>query len=459
MSVHAPPSSVPTHAVVIGGSVAGLTAARVLADHVDRVTVLERDALPAGPTDRRGTPQARHVHALLIRGQRILEGLFPGLTEAVVAAGGETPNMGLDAEWHMLGGVRPRYASALTPLCMSRPLLEAAIRERAVAWPGIAVRGGVAVEGLVAEQGRVTGVRLRDAETGEEEVLRADLVVDASGRGSKAPDWLVALGYSAPRESVITSKAGYATRVYARPAGFDAWRVLYVQPSPPWGRRGAIITPIEGDRWHVTLIGMAGDHPPTDEAGFVAFADSLPVGAVGAAIRMAEPLSPIYGFHRGENRLRHFEALAARPEGFVALGDAVYALNPVYGQGMTLAAIGAETLGAALAAEGIGARGLAARFQAALAGAITGPWQLATGEDLRWPIPENAGLVPPEAQAVQAYIDAVQRLSLVHADVAEAFYRVQHMLDEPGALFRPDIVLRVLAMVAAPAPQPAAQAA
>jgi 2-polyprenyl-6-methoxyphenol hydroxylase-like FAD-dependent oxidoreductase len=280
-------------------------------------------------------------------------------------------------------------------------------------------------------------------------VLDADLVVDASGRDSHAPQWLTALGYPTPEETTISSAPGYATRIYQRPAAFPSDRkVMYVQPTPPDQTRGAIILPLEGDRWHVCLIGMAADYPPTDEAGFLAFARSLPSSIVYDAIKDATPLSPIIGFRRGENRERRYDHLPRYLERFLVLGDAVYAFNPVYGQGMTIATISSLVLDQCLREQheqhgAVSLSGLARRFQTQLAEATAGAWQMSTGEDRRWAALREGSELDPELQLTQRYMEAVIKASLTNANVAETFYRVQQMIDPPTAFFRPDIVLQV----------------
>lgn len=437
------------HAVVIGGSVAGLVAARVLADHAEVVTILERDEPGDDASPRKGVPQGRHVHALLMRGHEIMEGLLPGLTAWMVERGALRPNMGRDAAWYLFGAFRPRYDSGLSPLSSSRPLLELGIRHHVLQNPKITLLTGCELTGYLTDERReqVRGVRFRDS--AGERSLAADLVVDASGRGSRTPRLLEELGLTPPEETVVTSRAAYSTRIYRLPRdpGRD-WQLFYIQPAPGQGTRGGIAAPIEGDRFVVTLIGMAGDHPPKDEEGFLAFADSLPAPGLAAALRGGTPLSPIYTFARAENRLRHYDKLPRYLDGLVALGDAVYALNPVYGQGMTVAAIGAHTLGETIRArttrDGLRKQGLSRHFQRELASVVALPWQMATGEDVRWPIPENEGRVGLGARVLSAYMDMVQRASLHDPVVTETFYRVAQMLDAPTVLFRPGFLLRVL---------------
>ena len=389
------------HAVVIGGGIAGFTAARVLSDHFAHVTVVERDRLPDGPVRRHGVPQARHAHTLLPEGQQILEALFPGLVDELLARGAVAMYEGEQALF--IAGRRqewPRQGLDVW-IAASRPLLETVIYRRMDVHPRIHVLQGYEATGLsVTEDGRrVRGVLLRSRDnvylTRTE--LAADLVVDASGRRSRAPEWLAALGYTPPRETTVDAFTGYASRIYRRPAGFQgSWKSLYVRPHRRTGTRGGIIVPLEGERWHVTLIGVAGDYPPTDEEGFLAFAGSLAVPDLYQAIKESTPLTKPYGYRSTGNRLRRYEALPRYLEGFLVTGDAVYTMNPVYAQGMTLAAMAAQTLQRVLEAQRERAElsGLAKRFQKELWPAVAKEWRRATMEDRRWPGTVTAELAP-----------------------------------------------------------------
>lgn len=439
-------------AVVIGASVAGLCAAAALAEHMDRVIIVERDRIDEDTTFRKGVPQGRHVHALLARGQTNLEKLFPGLVQWCLDQGAAMVNIGDEGHWWLLGGFRPRYLSGVTSLGVSRPLLERGIRTFALQNAKIELRSGLDLVGYLSDEGRsrVLGVRCRESggEGAEREIL-ASLVVDASGRGSRTPRLLEALGLPAPAETVVTSKAGYAScAVRLAPDPDRHWKVCYVQPSVGGGTRGAIIAAMEDDLFMVTLIGMAGDHPPTDEAGFLSFARSLPTPVIAETLERATPVSPIVRFAGAENRLRHYDRLPRTLDGLVALGDAVYALNPVYGQGMTVASMAAlalgEVVGQRRTAEGIRVAGVSAEFQKKLTKVIALPWQMATSEDLRWPIPENQGRVGLADRALSAWVDRVQLASLHDWRVTETFYRVAQMVDGPAALLSPSMVARVL---------------
>ncbi|MFI0816126.1 FAD-dependent oxidoreductase [Streptomyces sp. NPDC021098] len=451
-------------AVVIGASIAGLLAARVLADSFDRVVLIERDDSP-GTGWRRGAPQSRHLHGLMERGRQIMEELYPGLTEQLAAAGAPTTEVLRESRWY-LSGLRVHPASTgLTTLLASRPMLEGAIRERTVRLPGVHLLTGRTVTGLVtAEQeapagaagggrpGRITGVRL--AAPGNSngmdggDVLHASLVVDATGRASRAPDWLVALGHERPAEERVDVDLGYASRTYRRrPRHLDGDLAVVVSTMPGWRGGGAIT--LEGDRWHVTLAGMLGDHPPTDHAGFEAFAATLPVSDVHDIVRDAEPLDdPVPHRFRGSLR-RRYDRIAAPPAGFLVLGDAFTSFNPLYAQGMTVAAQQALVLRDRLRADGPGGPD-PVRFHREVAAVVDIAWQMSTGSDLRYP--GVVGPRTPRSRLVSAYAARAQVAAHRDPEVARTFMRVANLTLPPTALLTPPTLLRVLRSGTHPAP-------
>ena len=440
-------------AVVVGGGIAGMLAARVLAKHFGEVVILERDRYPAQPPNgegnRPGVPQARHLHFLLKRGLSVMEEQFPGFTADLLAAGCPRIDQGKDFRILYRTGWAPHVACGLDIVTFTRPLFEATMRRHLMAHERVTSREEVEVTGLAldATGARVEGVRLhsRANAASAEEVLAADLVVDASGRYSRAPEWLAAAGFPAPPETVVDAMWGYATRLYEPVAGFECdWRTLFLMNRPPDQPRAGIIQWVEGNRWIVTIAGVMEDYPPTDEAGFLDYARSLRSKALYDAIQSARPLSDIWGYRKTENRLRSFEKMARRPERFLALGDSVCAFNPVYAQGMTLASLGVQELDRVLAERAIQSLdGLAGRFQRRLAGIISGSWAMATGEDLRWPA-TRGGEITAKSRFLHWYIDQVIQRIPESAETYRRFQEVNHMLKPAGALFHPAVSLPIL---------------
>ncbi|MDN5918283.1 MAG: FAD-binding monooxygenase [Pseudonocardia sp.] len=428
------------HAVVLGASMAGLLAARVLADRYPRVTVLDRDHLvpdPASP--RRGVPQGAHIHALLARGQQALEELIPGLTEELIGRGAPAGDLLGDSRW-FVGGHRFRRARSGVPvLCASRPLLEDTVRARVSAMSGVDVVARTEVVGFeTAGDGlRVTGVRVRREGRAGDEPVPADLVVDATGRGSRTPRWLGAMGLPVPEEERVTIGLGYATRTYrARPGAIGSDLGIIPAPYPPLGRGGGLAV-IEGDRWIVTLAGVLGDHPPADAAGFEAFARSLPVPDLHDAIAGAEPLDDPVPFRFPASVRRRYERLARFPDRLLVLGDAFCSFNPVYGQGMTVAALEALALRRHLRARPPRPRA----FHRHVARIVDAPWDMVVGGDLAFPGVQ--GRRTAKIRLVDAYLGRLQAAAADDAEVAVAFVRVAGLVDGPGALLHPRIALRV----------------
>lgn len=447
---HRPATHLGTHAIVIGGSITGLLAARVLADVYTRVTVIERDQEPATATHRRGAPQSHHAHVLLARGKAILEVLFPTLLDDLRDGGAIIGDGGTLTVFVTPQGKLPHAQMHHEVIGVSRVVLEWHIRRLVTALPNVAIHYHHDVHALLStpDHTRVTGVQLTTRLSGIAlEKQAADLIVDASGRHSKLPEWLAALGYPAPPEELITSSLGYASRVYARPADFPAtWEAVNITARPPHNPRAAVLLPIEGKRWHVTLGGVAGNHPPTDEAGFLQWARDLPDPSIYEALRVAEPMTPIRGYRTPVNRFRHFERLARWPEGLVALGDSVCAFNPIFGQGMSVSALGAETLAMTLRQQ-VSPRtpGFERRFQTALAHVIRAPWLIATAQDLRW----NEVLLNKRRpnlwmQTLHWYLDQVTACACNDPQTARALLDVLNLLVGPHTLATPRIVARVL---------------
>jgi len=438
-----------SHAVVIGGSIAGLCAARVLSDVFDHVTMLDRDTLPADASERVGVPQGRHVHVLLERGRREIERLFPGFTDTMLAGGAHALDFGWEFAVLRQAGWQSRGRSPYTGLFASRTLLESVLRDRVRRAPRVEVRERTVVTGFVGDAGdghaRVRGVRLRAPDRRDESLLAADLIVDASGCSPRSADWLREVGLSPPPETVVDSFAGYSTRWYGAPDPPSWprewwWRGIWIEPLPPGHLTGGVLFPIEGGRWIVTLGGFERNYPPTDEVGFTAALRRLRSPILADAVALATPLSSVYGNRAMENRFRHYERWDARPEGFVAVGDAVCKLNPVYGQGMASAATCAGILGESIRAVGPTSPELPLHFFRRQARFLHQPWTLAISADFRFA--GTAGKRPPASGVLNAYVRELQA-SCGDAVIRHTLTDVVHMLRPSSALFGPSVLARV----------------
>lgn len=445
-------SALGRHAVVIGGSMAGLLTARVLSDYFERVTILERDRFPiAEPTPRKGMPQCTQLHILLTRGRQIIEDLFPGLEAELIDSGAAILDMGADVEWLHPFGWATRFPSGFKALSFSRYILDWLIHRRLSQFSNIQILESSYVIGLLTNSDKtaVTGaiVRRRGSEHSEQvqqEELAADLVIDASGYSSQAPKWLKAIGYDAPEETVITTSMGYASRLYEIPADFhEDWKGVYIQAAPPERTSMGVLYPIENNRWIVGVCATAPNRPSTDEAEFLEALRNLPSPHIYDAVKEAKPATAVGIYHPPGNRLRHYERLNRQPQGFIALGDSVCSFTPIYGQGMTVAALGAVLLRQCLQETALIER--PSYFQKELAKVNATPWIAATSQDSKYPSVKGLTQPPtPPEKAIGWYMDQLIRLTTKEPQVTLVLFNVFHMVQSSGALFQPSIMFRVI---------------
>ncbi|MFF4169548.1 FAD-dependent oxidoreductase [Streptomyces sp. NPDC001744] len=435
------------HAVVIGGSLAGLLTARVLADHAEKVTVVERDRFPEGPEARPGVPQARHLHALIAGGQQAFDELLPGFMDELAELG--APKVGVPRDMIQWQNGRWLRRTAATTYFSTgpRPQLEWLVRRRVLADHRIELVGGVEAVGLTGDSARVRGVRLRERGAGaggKIRTLAADLVVDASGRSTKAADWLAAIGAEAPHEETLDTGLAYATRVYRSPADDSVSDAAgcYIVPNPTQVY-GGVVLPLGDGRHLVTLSGLRGDEPPVEEGAFEEYAKRLPHPVVSDWLARAEPDSPVYGFRGTANVRRRYDRPGRRPAGFLATGDALCAFNPIYGQGMAVAALGAVALRRALTDP---RRTPTTRVvQRALLGASKQAWDISAGADRKMPgATGDAARTGPLDGVVGRYLGRVQERAPGDPVVGAAFRAALGLTAPLSSLFAPAVARAVL---------------
>lgn len=425
------------HAVVVGASMAGLLTARVLADAFATVTVIDRDHLPDEPKARRGVPQDRHPHALLEAGRATVEDLLPGCEADVLAAGGVITDFAEDVHFYSEGAFLAGASTRLETVSVTRPLFEYIVRTHVSTVDNIHIRTGCHCVKFLLDDNETTvdGVVIRHDDT--QSALRADVVVDATGRATRTPGWLERRGYDSPPVDEVQINMAYSTTYIERPT--DDRRTYLVPPSSPRSR-GGMAAPVDGDRWVVNLQGVHGETPPTDREGFLAYAASLPVPALHQLLEehswVAEDIEH-YPFP--SNRRHRYETLDRFPEGLLVVGDAIASFNPVYAQGMSVAALEALVLHHCLAE---GREVLARRFFSRVEPVIDIAWKMAVGADFGFP--ETQGPKPRGTSVLSWYLSRLLRHAQTDGVLTDAFVRVQMMERPPLSLMRPGIIRRVL---------------
>lgn len=382
------------HALVMGGSIGGMCVAEVLSRHFARVTIVERDLLSDSPDElRRGVPQGAHPHGVLTRGRRELESLFPGLTATLLAHGAFAFDGSYDMARYMPDGWAPRYHDVgAHAFACSRPLLESTIRQNLKSRRNnVSFVEGTRVTELLGErrgeQLWIEGVRTDAADPRLRE-LRADLVVDCTGRGTKSWKWLREFGLELPEERRVDAKINYATRHYQAPPEASQWwwKCLLVDNAPPHFTRAGAILNVEKGRWLVTAQGVNGDYAPTDEAGWLAFLQSLRSPVLYEVLQRAKPLSDIIQSRTTVNVWKQMHRWNEPLNGLLLFGDTICTFNPAYGQGLTSSALAAGLLDVVLARDPSPPdRRFLRSFYRAQAKYLDEGWAYSTTLDLRWP--------------------------------------------------------------------------
>ncbi|HEX9625110.1 MAG TPA: FAD-dependent monooxygenase, partial [Streptosporangiaceae bacterium] len=425
-------------AVVVGASVAGLAAARVLSDYYESVVVLERDELPNARTSRRGVPQGPHSHVLLAAGLREFERLLPGFRADLISAGGTAIDIGSELYLSRYNRAWPSVPSGVEFVSVSRPLLELILRERIVKLPPVAIREGVAVTALTGTPDSVTGVLL---DTGER--VAAELVVDCSGRGGRSDRWLTDLGLPVPERIDIKIGLGYATRLYRRGSGdLPGWKGIVTLPDPPQQHTTGVAFPIEDDRWLVGLVAWHIDELPADDASFTAAVRALPDPSIAQLLDRVQPLTDPVTARLRSNHRRLFERLDRVPAGYLTLGDAICSFNPFYGQGMTCAVQEAVALGSTLERHGRPTAAMVRDYYRAAAAVVATPWQMAIDGDFAYP--ETTGPRPRGVAIRNWYGTRLMLASQVVPALKPTFFGALQLVVPPNRLMRPWAITQAL---------------
>lgn len=439
------PDPARSHAVIIGAGMAGLTAAQAISGHFRKVTIIERDMLPAEAAPRRGTPQCQHAHMLLAGGLQALQVLFPGFEEDLAEAGAVKIRTGKDIRFERPGfDPFPVRDLGFDIFCMSRPLLEAVTRRRVLQTPNVGICMRSRVTKLVAsrDRRRVEAVRY-EGDDGPAVTVEADLVVEASGRCGLTLQLLDELSLQKPEETKIGIDQAYASTIVERLDHSAEWLGNITLPSAPASSRGAFLFPIERQRWLLSIGGNHGDAPPDDHAGFMEFVKSLRTPTVYDAVRAARPLTDIVRYQLPCSIRRHFERLESFPAGLLVTGDALCRFNPVFGQGMSVAAQEAVILNRLLA-EDVPMERLAHDFFAAIQDTIATPWGVAVTDFV---YPATRGVRPADLAQRLQYGAALTKLAADDPEVHRLTVEVSQLLKPQAALRAPTLAARVMSLI------------
>lgn len=425
-----------TSTIVVGAGVAGLVTARVLSGFVDEVGVIERERLIDAPTPRGHVPQGQHVHLLLAAGLDLLSGWFPGIDDELEQEGAVWVD-GTRAWVYQAGGYRAQGDWGTKALSMTRPLLEQVVRRRVAALDNVTLEESVVVDRVDLSEGRVSGVVV------DGQQRPTDLVVDCSGRASRIAHQLDSSAVLAPPVSRVNIDCAYTSGFLPRtPADFDG-SFLFCGTSPPTSFRGAAVLPVEGNRWMVTFAGVHGDVPGTTEEEILAFARSLLSPAVAQLLVHAGPLSSVASYRFPSSQRRHYEKVRRLLPGFVTLGDAACSFNPVYGQGMSCAALQARALGDTVREVGVRSEDLPRLFHRRASKILEAPWAIAVGGDFLHP--KTTGPKPRGTDQINGYVMRVAKASHTSVRLAKSFNLVLNLVAPPISLARPAVMARVLA--------------
>jgi len=427
------------HAVVMGGSIAGLLTARVLSDVFSRVTIIERDSLPSTPVPRKGVPQEHHVHLLLQRGKQIIERLFPGLTDELQSAGALLVDLGHDVKCHQAGEWKSRWQTGIAAQYCTRTLLEYVLRERVRLLSNVSIEDSTECVPLFTN-GNVSSVEAQII-GGSRRVISADLVVDATGRGSRSSEWLADAGWGIVSVEKIETRLGYVSAPFEPSSSTSRdWKVLLCLPKLPDEKKMAVVSPIEHGRWMVTAGAWFDGYPEPTHTGLLSYLKALPVPDLYEAVKEAQLLEKPKRYRMSGGMRRRFDRLPAWPDGFLVVGDAVCSINPIFSQGMSASALQVEALERTIKNNGTSM----GQVQTEICEAVELPWQQAAGVEERF---DGIGIEPKlKARLMRAYFDRLGEVAHHDQRVAIALLKVNNLMADPGSLLTPIMACHALGL-------------
>jgi 2-polyprenyl-6-methoxyphenol hydroxylase-like FAD-dependent oxidoreductase len=423
------------HVVIIGASMGGLVAAAAVAPFYDRVTVLERDELPTSPAHRRGVPQGKHAHGFQPGGLAALEDLLPGTNALLDQGGAPSGDTSANCTWHINGYDFAQGRSGVQTIGITRPFVEHTVRTQVAALPNVTLNDQVEVRGPITLGQTVIGVLIADGDATVE--VHADLVIDASGRASRMPEWLTEMGLPAPTEEQVHCKLAYLSRRWmltSDEVGTDVVRVSAPNENAQFG-----VCIAQEDGTHIiTLGGLLNNGPENSEDAYRAFAAALPAGNFGKALEGAVPVTDMSSSHFPYSRRRRFDRLGQHAVGLIAIGDAVASFNPGYGQGMSVASMEAVALREHLQRGALDPK----RYYRAVHKVEDVAWKISTGGDLKYEGVE--GNRTPDVKIMNNYLDKFARAAENDPVLGTQFTKVAGFMAPPQSLFKPNIVWRVI---------------
>lgn len=438
-------SKLGAHAIVLGAGMGGLSAAAVMSRHFGKVTVIEKDTLPDISKARVGTPQCKLVHVLLEGGHRAIDQFLPGFEEKAVAAGAVRTRVGSEIRVELPGiEALPQRDFGIHTLCMTRPLIEHVLRSAVRALSNVTFKPRCRAERITtaSDKANIEGV-LYNQKGGEQGLLLADFIVDATSRSDLTLKLLDDLGLDRPEDEEVGVDLTYATAIFELPRELDhGWRAIIHRPDPSNGR-GGFLFPIEEGRWHVNLAGVHGDSPSADPDEYLAFAKSLRTQTIYEALENAKMVGTIQRFKLKSSSRRHYETLTSFPEGLVPLGDAICRINPAYGQGMSVAAQEAAVLDRMLekrAASKERLSGLATSYFKKIQDVLETPWNTAL---MDYVYPATTGNRPANLKAKLEGDKALLSEAVNDPEMHRLWAEVTNLVLPAHALRHPEIVRRL----------------